>query len=1022
MEQQMRSTSGNSEENIGIPEHLRCKRSDGKQWRCTATSMPDKTVCEKHYIQAKKRAANSALRASLKKTRRNPFGDSDNMDSGNDEVDTPPFGSSKGGEELMGSVSSKKYISNQYSSESPPTGSLCMQNPLGFGVGAQRGGADFDDNQRSFSKTPRDFDMKSLRNKSQKNFDNGDLQESSDESTDSSDASGGLTCHQCRRNDTGRVYWCLNCDRRGYCDSCISKWYADIPLQEVQRICPLCRGTCNCKVCLRGDVLIKSKIREIAVSDKLQYSYNILSSILPVVKQIYSDQCSELELESRLRGTKVDIPRAKVHADEQMFCNCCRISIIDYHRHCTSCLYDLCITCCQDLRQESMLEVKGELAKNRVSDRNHYDESEKKQLGSYKLKWNSTFKYHDWNANSDGSIPCPPKAFGGCGCPSLTLRRLLKMNWVSKLMKSVDEMVNGCKVFDVDDPQSYCLGNSKLRQFCHREDNNDNFLYCPASQDIKLEGIRYFQKHWLRGEPVIVKQVYDCASSSSWDPMAIWRGIREIADEKMKDDIRTVKAIDCLNWTEADIELGQFIKGYTEGRIHEDGWPEMLKLKSWPSPSASEEFLLDQKPEFISKLPLLEYIHSKFGLLNVAAKLPHFSLQKDVGPRFLISYGTYEELGRGDSVTNLNISMRDMVYFLMHTHDVKVKGWQRTHIEKIQKTSMELDPNVLVSDAKGNFSDEHKSPDRSPIEKGKLDISSPRLNLNEDEIMEDQFNNGADVTSSSGRKEFDSGPSYEVCDAVMLDKAHAGAVWDVFRRQDVPKLVEYLTMNWKGFRMPSSLQNDSVKLCFLHMHPLYDKNVFLNSEHKRKLKDEFRIEPWTFEQHLGDAVFIPAGCPFQVRNLQVLGFEVSEEDIFPSCIDGNKETFMMGLFPSKLFFAVELINREFKGDSVNFKRNFDKTNSSVQLALDFLSPESLGDSVRLAEEIRCLPNDHEAKLQMLEMGKMALYAASSAIKEVEKLALDPKVRAELGFEDPNLTAMVSDNLEKMIKRTQIACV
>jgi hypothetical protein len=30
------------------------------------------------------------------------------------------------------------------------------------------------------------------------------------------------------------------------------------------------------------------------------------------------------------------------------------------------------------------------------------------------------------------------------------------------------------------------------------------------------------------------------------------------------------------------------------------------------------------------------------------------------------------------------------------------------------------------------------------------------------------------------------------------------------------------------------------------------------------------IEPWTFEQHLGEAVFIPAGCPHQVRNLKVL--------------------------------------------------------------------------------------------------------------------------------------------------------
>jgi hypothetical protein len=30
------------------------------------------------------------------------------------------------------------------------------------------------------------------------------------------------------------------------------------------------------------------------------------------------------------------------------------------------------------------------------------------------------------------------------------------------------------------------------------------------------------------------------------------------------------------------------------------------------------------------------------------------------------------------------------------------------------------------------------------------------------------------------------------------------------------------------------------------------------------------VEPWTFEQKLGEAVFIPAGCPHQVRNLKVL--------------------------------------------------------------------------------------------------------------------------------------------------------
>lgn len=30
------------------------------------------------------------------------------------------------------------------------------------------------------------------------------------------------------------------------------------------------------------------------------------------------------------------------------------------------------------------------------------------------------------------------------------------------------------------------------------------------------------------------------------------------------------------------------------------------------------------------------------------------------------------------------------------------------------------------------------------------------------------------------------------------------------------------------------------------------------------------IEAWTFEQKLGDAVLVPAGCPYQVRNLKVL--------------------------------------------------------------------------------------------------------------------------------------------------------
>jgi hypothetical protein len=37
--------------------------------------------------------------------------------------------------------------------------------------------------------------------------------------------------------------------------------------------------------------------------------------------------------------------------------------------------------------------------------------------------------------------------------------------------------------------------------------------------------------------------------SSSWDPLSIWRGIQEIMDEEMEEDV-IVKAVDCSNQSE----------------------------------------------------------------------------------------------------------------------------------------------------------------------------------------------------------------------------------------------------------------------------------------------------------------------------------------------------------------------------------------------------------------------------------------------------------------------------------------
>eukprot|EP00256_Glycine_max_P070807 XP_025985402.1 lysine-specific demethylase JMJ25-like [Glycine max] len=96
--------------------------------------------------------------------------------------------------------------------------------------------------------------------------------------------------------------------------------------------------------------------------------------------------------------------------------------------------------------------------------------------------------------------------------------------------------------------------------------------------------------------------------------------------------------------------------------------------------------------------------------------------------------------------------------------------------------------------------------------------------------------------------------------------------------------------------------------CMQMVHPILDQSFFLDNTHKMRLKEEFKIEPWTFEQHVGEAVIIPSGCPYQIRN--------------PKCC--------------------------------------------VHVELEFVSPENVSESIQLIDEVRLLPKDHKAKVEKLE--------------------------------------------------------
>ncbi|KAI3682870.1 hypothetical protein L1987_83200 [Smallanthus sonchifolius] len=718
-------------------------------------------------------------------------------------------------------------------------------------------------------------------------------------------------CHQCKKNDRTTVVPCIKCNEIIYCIHCIKQWYPQLSEEEVADLCPYCRGTCNCNLCLHSNLKMSSI--DLSDAEKLQHLLYIINLILPFLKKIRDEQNKEIEVEARVHGvseSSIIVGQTNCFTDERVYCNHCSTSIIDLHRSCPKCSYELCLSCCREIRNNGL---RGQ----RKVDFRYFDRGldyihggdllqESFHEKNSKIPCDSAI---EWVAKDDGSLFCAPKDMGGCGDCLLELKRLLHEDRISGLEAKAECISNKFKIDESNliTNSFTTVGNMHL-EAANREDSVDNFLYYPDSKEVELVRFRH---HWAKGEPVIFKNVLEQTPGLSWEPTVMWRALCEHVDPSVSSNMSQVKAIDCLAGCEVEISTRKFFKGYTEGRQYMNMWPEMLKLKDWPPSDKFEDLLPRHCDEFISALPLQLYTDPRSGFLNLAVKLPSGVLKPDMGPKTYIAYGMAEELGRGDSVTKLHCDMSDAVNILTHTAEVSISSDQKWAIQELMKRHRAQDKRekngTLFECADGSWvkKDEHT------------------LNEEEDSNHVASINREITKWNQSSGLSLDKHNACNMHDFAPKEDAEetGSALWDIFRREDVPTLQEYLLKHSKEFRHTYCCPVEKV------YHPIHDQAFYLTLEHKKKLKEEYGIEPWTFEQRLGEAVFIPAGCPHQVRNLK----------------------------------------------------------SCTKVAVDFVSPENIQQCLRLTEEFRKLPVNHKAKEDKLEVKKMILYAMDQAITDFGKL-------------------------------------
>ncbi|GKF26604.1 hypothetical protein Tco_0082498, partial [Tanacetum coccineum] len=200
---------------------------------------------------------------------------------------------------------------------------------------------------------------------------------------------------------------------------------------------------------------------------KLQHLHYLLRLLIPFVKQFSKEQTAELVWEAKAQGvttSSTTTKQSKKPDGLRVSCSFCSTSIVGLIRSCPKCDYEVCLTCCREIRNNQALQNVAEFGK----------------CGKADNYWNVRNNIATFSKPviKDNDITCPK-------CNNvLELMHTLENDWISKLEARANSILETNNPTYIEPVQLEDICGTNFKAASSRSGSDDNYLYCPVSKDV----------------------------------------------------------------------------------------------------------------------------------------------------------------------------------------------------------------------------------------------------------------------------------------------------------------------------------------------------------------------------------------------------------------------------------------------------------------------------------------------------------------------------------------------------------